>query len=246
MLKILVVPAVFTLAAVAPPPLAACSIAGCLDNGVELRSNFVVRVTHEDKPLPGVSVQVTAHGIQVFPAKTEEDGAVHISSLPAGEYWLNAELLGISAGYTCFHVNSHASRKARKKLKFVWGDMPYATRQIAGRLQISELGKEGTLVWRVQHRIDVPIRSASLILRSPVNGDSYRTASDSDGHFSFAEIPTGIYVLHIEGGSTPSGESFGPDDFVLRLAASAKSKKLVLTPNVGGGSCAGWSLTQGL
>jgi hypothetical protein len=246
MLKILVIPAVLTFAAVAPPSLVACSMAGCPGNGVELRSNFVVRVIHEDKPLPGVSVQITRHGVQVFSGRTEADGAVHISSLPAGDYWLNAELLGISAAYTCFHVNSHATRKARKKLKFEWGDMPYATRQIAGRLQISELGKEGTLVWRVQHRIDAPIRNASLILRSPINEAVYRTASDSDGDFSFAEIPAGIYVLHIEGGAPPSGEVFGSDDFVLRLAASAKSKKLILTPNVGGGSCGGWSITQSL
>ena len=171
---------------------------------------------------------------------------MRISGLPAGDYWLSAELLGVSAAYTCFHVNSHASRKARKKLKFEWGDMPYATPQIAGRLQISELGKEGTLVWRLQHRLDVPIRNASLILRSPVNEAAYRTASDIDGDFSFGEIPAGIYVVHIEGGTTPSGETFGSDDFVLQLSASSKSGKLVLTPNVGGGSRGGWSITQGL
>ncbi len=245
MFKILVIHAVLALAAVTPPSLVACSMAGCLGDGAELRSNFVVRIIHENKPLPGVTVLITNHGVQVFSGRTEADGAVHISSLPAGDYWLNAELLGISAAYTCFHVNSHASRKAKKKLKFKWGDMPYATRQIAGRLQISELGKEGTLVWRVQHRIDAPIRNASLILRSPINETAYRTSSDSDGDFSFADIPAGIYVLHIEGGTTPSGEAFGPDDFVLQLAASAKAKKLVLTPNVGGGSCGGWSLAQG-
>src|SRR5690349_5317953 len=115
MLRILVIHAVLALAAVTPPSLVACSKVGCPGDGAELRSNFVVRIIHEDKPLSGVTVLITNHGVQVFSGRTEADGAVHISSLPAGDYWLNAELLGISAAYTCFHVNPHASRKAKKK-----------------------------------------------------------------------------------------------------------------------------------
>jgi len=226
-----------------PGSAAACSMAGCLNDGTELRSNVVIIVTHQGKPLPGVTTQMTRSGVQVFFGKTEADGSVHISNLAVGEYWLSVELLGISAAHTCFHVSPHASRKAQKKLKFEWGDMPTATRQIGGRLQTSELGKEGSFVWRVQHRVDVPIRNASLILHSPVSGAIYRAVSDSDGGFSFAEIPAGTYVLHVEGGATPDGDVFGPDDFVLQLTSSAKSEGLVLTPNVGGGSCGGWSLT---
>jgi len=58
MFKFFVLPAVLTLAAVAPPQLVACSLAGCLGNGVELRSSFIVKITHGDKPLAGVSVQI--------------------------------------------------------------------------------------------------------------------------------------------------------------------------------------------
>jgi hypothetical protein len=231
------------LAMALPGSAAACSVAGCPNDGTELRSNVVAIVTHQGKPLSGVTIQMTRRGVQVFFGKTEPDGSVHISNLTVGEYWLSAELLGISAAHTCFHVSPHASRKAKKKLKFEWGDMPTATRQIAGRAQISELGKQGSLVWRVQHRLNVPIRNASLILQSPVSDAIYRAVSDRDGGFSFAEIPSGIYVLHVKGGATPDGDVFGPDDFVLQLSPSAKSEGLVLTPNVGGGSCGGWSLT---
>ena len=45
--------------------------------------------------------------------------------------------------------------------------MPIGTRQIAGRLQVSQLGKGGTLVWNVTHKIDAPISNAKLTLKSP-------------------------------------------------------------------------------
>jgi hypothetical protein len=241
-LKALLTFAPLVLALVLPGSSAACSLAGCSGNGVELRPNVIVKVTHQDKPLSGVTVLVTGMGTQVFLGRTEADGTVRISNVPAGDYWLQAELLGIYAAYTCFHVSPRPSRKAQKKLKFEWGDMPPATQQIAGRLQTRQLGKEGNLVERVRHPVDVPIRNASLILRSPINDAVYRAASDQDGKFTFAEIPPGVYILHVEGGATPDGETFGADDQLLRLATSAKSKALVLTPNVGGGSCGGWSL----
>jgi hypothetical protein len=244
-LKPLLIFAPLVLALELPGTSLACSLAGCLGNGAELRQNVVIKVIHQDKPLSGVTVQITGRGVQVFSAKTEADGTVHVSNLPPGEYWLDAELLGISAVYTCFHVSEHASSKAKKKLKFEWGDMPPATQQIAGRLQIRQLAKEGTLVERLRHRVDAPISNANLILRSPINDAVYKTASDQDGKFLFAEIPPGVYVLHVEGGATPDGDTFGADDELLRLAASAKFTKLVLTPNEGGGSCGGWSLALG-
>ena len=36
----------------------ACSVVSCVDNGIELHQNFRVRVTHDDRPLAGVSVQI--------------------------------------------------------------------------------------------------------------------------------------------------------------------------------------------
>ena len=120
--------------------------------------------------------------------------------------------------------------------------MPIGTRQIAGRLQVSQLGKGGTLVWNVTHKIDAPISNAKLTLKSPRNDAEYSTVSDSDGRFAFREIPNGVYVLQIEGGATSEGDIFGPDSILLSLGAYAKLDTLVMTPNVGGGSCGGWSL----
>ena len=120
--------------------------------------------------------------------------------------------------------------------------MPIGTRQAAGRLQIQQLGKGGTLVWNVRHKIDAPISNAKLTLKSTSGGAEYGTESDSDGRFAFREIPNGVYVLQIEGGATREGDTFGPDSFLLELSPSAKLDALVLSPSVGGGSCGGWSL----
>jgi Carboxypeptidase regulatory-like domain len=240
-LKALVLVAALFLAAAFPHSLAACSMAGCPGNGIEVRPDFFIRITHQDKPLPGVTVEITGNGAK-NELRTGADGKVSISNLSPGDYWLSAELLGISAAYTCFHVSQHASRRARKTLKFEWGDMPVGTRQIAGTLQIQQLGKGGTLVWNVTHKVDAPISNAKLTLKSPRGGAEYNTESDSAGHFSFREIPNGIYVLQIEGGATPEGDTFGPDSFLLELSPSAKLDALVMSPSVGGGSCGGWSL----
>ncbi len=224
-----------------PGSLVACSAAGCPGNGTEVRPDFAVRITHQDKPLSGVTVEITGNGTK-NELRSGADGRIYISKLSPGDYWLSAELLGISAAYTCFHVSPHASKKARKTLKFEWGDSPIGTRQIAGRLQVSQLGKGGTLVWKVRRKIDAPISNAKLTLKSPRSDAEYSTVSDSDGRFAFREIPNGIYVLQIEGGATQDGDTFGPDSFLLQLSPSAKLDALVMTPSVGGGSCGGWSL----
>jgi hypothetical protein len=240
-LKALVIVAALVSVATFPRSLVACSAAGCLNNGIEVRPDFVVRITHQDKPLSGVTVEIIGNGTK-NELGSGADGRVYVSKLSSGDYWLSAEFLGISAAYTCFHVSPHASRKARKTLKFEWGDMPIGTRQIAGRLQVTQLGKGGTLIWNVTHKIDAPISNAKLTLKSPSNDAEYSTVSDSDGHFAFREIPNGVYVLQIEAGATSGGDVFGPDSILLRLGAAAKLDTLVMTPNVGGGSCGGWSV----
>ncbi|MGC1617133.1 MAG: carboxypeptidase regulatory-like domain-containing protein [Candidatus Acidiferrum sp.] len=240
-MKALAIVAALGLVAAFARSSAACSVAGCPGDGIEVRPDFVVRITHQDKPLFGVTVEISGNGTK-NELRTGADGKVYISKLPSGDYWLSAELLGISAAYTCFHVSQHASRKARKALRFEWGESPIGTRQVAGRLQISQLGKGGTLVWNVTHKIDAPISNAKLTLKSPSNEAEYSTVSDRDGRFAFREIPNGVYVLQIQGGATQEGDTFGPDSLLLRLSPSAKLDTLVMTPNVGGGSCGGWSL----
>lgn len=239
--KAFVIVGALLLAATFPRSLVACSLAGCPGNGIEVRPDFIVLITYQDKPLSAVTVEITGNGAK-SELRTGEDGRISISKLSSGNYWLSAQFLGISAVHTCFHVSVRPSRKARNKLRFEWGDMPVATRQIAGILQVERMGKGGTLVWNATHKVEAPISNAKLTLKSARSDAKYNTISDSDGRFAFREIPSGIYVLQIEDGAAQEEDTFGPDSFLLRLSHSAKLDALVLTPSLGGGSCGGWSL----
>src|SRR5277367_6382265 len=99
----------------------ACSMAGCLGEGVETRSNFVVAISHGGKPLTGVAIQISGNGKQ-FTVFTTSDGKARIDDLPAGLYWLDAQFLGIGAAYDCFHVADRPTNKAKRRLAYTWGD----------------------------------------------------------------------------------------------------------------------------
>jgi len=238
--------AILTLLTI-PASTVACSLVGCADRGVELRKNFIVTVTHQDKPLPGVSVQITGNsevpGHQSFSELTGVDGTAHFASLPPGDHWIEADLLGIEAAYECFHINSFASKKAKKNRRYEWGDMAPAIRQAVGRLVDSQPGNGGNPLENLLHRVDVPIAGARLELRQPFMGTAYATVSDANGHFAFDRVPEGTYVLHIEAGAAPGGRSFDSTDLLIQLNITAKQGALLLARReAGGGSCGGTSL----
>ena len=163
-------------------------------------------------------------------------------SLPPGGYWLEANLLGISAAYQCFHVNQQSSRIAKRNLTYDWGDEAPATLRIAGKLIDSQPEIGGNPLWNILHRIDVPNSGASLKLRNPTTGEVDTTTSGSDGQFTFDPIPDGTYVLHIEGGSA-GDRRYDSTDLLIAIAPSARRNSLLLTRrDAGGGSCGGTSL----
>jgi hypothetical protein len=100
----------------------ACSEVACLNNGFETHRDFTVTVLHSDRPLAGVSVEINTNDGSVqtrrFFSMTDSQGKVHVTSLTPGQYWLKAELLGISAAYQCFHIGNTPSRRAKRKLKY--------------------------------------------------------------------------------------------------------------------------------
>jgi Carboxypeptidase regulatory-like domain len=226
-------------------------MASCSGNGVEMRGAFIVKVTHNSRRLPGVSVVVTTfgqgeNGNKLFSGITSSDGTVRIL-LPAGTYWLDAKLLGITAGTQCFHISDHASRKAKRKIEYEWGDEVPATRRMAGILIDSRPADSyGSRLENFLHTVDVPIGGAKLKLQNPLTGAVYTAVSDSDGNFSFNGIPGGVYVLHVMAGTTSGGHEYEATDVLIRLSDTAKSGAFqVVWSQPGYGSCGGASLEFG-
>jgi hypothetical protein len=217
----------------------ACSLASCSDRGVEMRSNFAVRIKFDGKPLAGVTIKATSAGSERFTGVTLADGTIRIN-LPPGDYWLSAELLGISAADQCFHVAEQPSRKAKRKLTFVWGDYADATKRIAGRLIDSQPGTGSNHLWNLAHRTDIPIAGATLKLQNPITGEVYSTKSAIDGNFAFETVPYGTYVLHIAGEGAGLARDYDATDLLIELNPTANRNVLLLTRrNAGGGSCGG-------
>jgi len=219
-------------------PSNACSLASCLNDGVEANQYFTVMLKHDGKPLAGALVQITREGKEDFSGLTSADGKVRLN-LSAGHYWLKAELLGVSAAYECFHINQQSSRSAKRKFTYEWGDSAPATRRIGGKLVDSQPRKDGTPLWNLLHRTDVAISGASLKLQDPVIGTVYTTMSDSTGAFVFDSVPPATYVLHIEGGAA-GDRGYDATDMLIELSPKASRDELVLTRrDAGGGSCGG-------
>lgn len=205
-----------------------------------MRSQFAVKITHEGKPLAGVTVKVTNSDSDRFVGLTVADGIVRIANLPPGDYWFDAELLGITASYQCFHVSEQASRKAKRKVTFEWGNYATATRRVAGRLIDSQPGKGGNPIWNLTHRTETPIVGATLKLQNPLTGEIYSTASTVDGNFAFETIPNGTYVLHIAGEVAGRARDYDATDLLIKLSPRADRNALFLSRrDAGGGSCGG-------
>jgi hypothetical protein len=221
---------------------AACSLAGCLNDGDEMRPSFTITVTHDDRPLAGVSFHIVGKGAEQFSGITDDRGTIHVQELAPGLYWLSGDLLGTGVVHTCFHVSAKPSKTAKSKLPYAWGDEAPATSRIAGILVDSQPGKGGTPIWNLVHRMDVPVASAELRLQDPITHAVYTTRSDQQGKFSFEALPSGTYVLHIEGGS--AGErAYDATDETIKLASSANFDWLLFkTSEAAGGSCGGTEL----
>jgi Carboxypeptidase regulatory-like domain len=230
-----------------PISSSACSMSGCSPSETELRSNFAIRISHDNKPLPAVTVKLARSDgtrvVELLSQETDAGGILRITKLPPGNYWLHAELLGISAGERCFHVAATSSWKARKQINFEWGDEASATREAAGKLVHTQVGHGDSPLWNITHPAQVPISNARLSLRAPQSDASFSTASDEDGHFTFGEIPDGLYVLRVEASATANGGSIEPVNLLFRLSRSASRRRLFVDEaDPIGGSCGGWSI----
>ena len=244
-MRLLQIVAVLGLLLAASTPSSACSVAGCPGNGVEMRRTFVVDITYGGKPLPGVAVKVRGLGAEknaneLFSSVTARNGKVSVGELPPGNYWLDTDFLGISAGSQCFHLAPSSSHSAKKRIAYEWGDSAEGFRRMAGRLVDSQPGHGSSPIMNQIHRVDVPIVHAKMKLQNPITAAVYSTESDAEGHFTFDHVPPGTYVLHVEGGTVTDGRDYESTDVLVALSDKAKWGTLLLSRrDGGGGSCGG-------
>lgn len=90
------------------------------------------------------------------------------ADLMPGDYWVTADFLGISAGSQCFHVSTVVSVAAKNSIRYTWGDYPnVTTRRVSGTILDSQPSADGTPIWRLTHRVTVPIMGAQVTLLNP-------------------------------------------------------------------------------
>lgn len=225
-----------------PSTSLACSAVACINSGPEFRPNFEVAIKHDGRPLRGATVEIISNAegnlSTRFSGVTTSNGVVRVRGLPPGEYWLNAELMGVTAAYHCFHIAQRPSRIAKRRVTYEWGDYALATRQVTGRLIDSQPGTGESPLWNLIHRRNLPIVGATLKLQDPFTGRVFISTSDMDGAFGFDTIPDGLYVLRVEGGR--SNREFESADKLIRVSPKAKGNRLTLTKrDAGGGDCGG-------
>jgi hypothetical protein len=128
-------------------------------------------------------------------------------------------------------------------MDYDWGDLAPAVSQIIGRVVDSQPGKSEKPLWNLLHRVNVPIRGASLKLQSPVTGAVYETRSHAKSDFSFIGVPNGVYVLHVDWETSGAGKSYGQADLLVRKADGSKANSIaVVRRDASGGSCEGIGL----
>jgi hypothetical protein len=225
-------------------PAVACSVMSCpVNGGIEVRREFVVMVTHYGRPMPGAKVEVTTASERslTFSGVTGSDGGLRVVGVPAGDYWLNIELLGINAAYQCFHIaQSKPSRNAKAELKYEWGDNPApAMRRVSGRMEDSQPATGGTPLWNISHYVTMPIIGASLQLQNAITREVFTAVSDDEGAFMFDPVPNGTYVLHIDGRTT--GRTYDPTDLLVKISRDATTTAVVFK-RVGPSNCGDISL----
>lgn len=221
----------------------ACSDVACIGRGLEMRRNFIVAIVNDKRPLEGVTVEVTRYVDgqpgRVFSTLTNVKGKARVVGLPPGDYWLKAQLLGITATYHCFHVDSAPSRRAKGNVKYQWGTWASPTTRVAGTLMDCQPAKGNNPVLNLVQCTPIPVVAARFKLTNPMTGAAFTTFSNGNGSFAFASMPSGKYVLHVEGGKALVRD-YDEADLLIKVASNAKWNTLSLTRReAGAGSCGG-------
>lgn len=206
-----------------------CTEAACLGGGVEVQSNFVVAITYRDRALAGVKVEVTSGSRQSAKmwssGRTNGQGLAHITALPAGEYWIATDFLGVSAGEYCFHIPSKPEH-AISRLDFDWGEWAIAAKAIAGNLTVYRPGPGANGIQKLLHQTKQTAADIPMTLTNIKTSETYQFTSGSDGSFAFPSALAGTYVLHIGSSESVQQNGIGESYEVVELSTDGNRNYL--------------------
>jgi hypothetical protein len=189
-------------------PLLLCAVqaaSGCELRSLELRKvspDLTVVVTHRDKPIQGIEVQVVPKKSidPVFTAITDEHGTVLIRGLIVGQYYLTASHEDFEAGKEWIEVVAVPDSQTQRRLDFQWADWSYETSRVAGTLTGLIAGNTGNKLMDIVRPVKTFYPGVDMMLKGAFSGEQFHSISDSAGGFMFGDVPDGIYVLTIAGG----------------------------------------------
>ena len=215
----------------------------------QVPSNITVKVTHLGKAIAGIGVEIIpqAEGSSpVFSAVTDKNGAVQITGLMVGKYYLIASHLGFEAGREWIEVVSEADAKTVQRFDFQWADDAWQTRSVAGSLGGMIPGDTGNKITDLARPRETAYPGVAVILKSAFSDAEYHTSSDSTGSFVMGPAPDGIYVLTIAGGMTSVNGVAEETTHVLDLRQTVPqtSLRLLLSPGVVGCYGVGFKLAE--
>jgi hypothetical protein len=206
----------------------------CSLSSMELRqvsSDLSILITHKDKPIAGIQVQVVPYGKQaepLFTALSDERGTVQIRGLAVGTYYLIASHLGFVAGKEWIEVVATPDEKTLRRFEFQWADYSYEVRQVEGTLTGFVLGDTGNKLMDLVHQKEVPHARVDLRVQDAFSDEKHQTTSDSNGFFAIGPLPSGTYLLTISGGAKTVGGVADETRLIVDLIPSAKLQGLRL------------------
>lgn len=207
----------------------ACSYT-CGPDAPVVRGDFTVIVKHAGAGLAGAGITIDAQGpgqSKGLSGVTNEEGVLAIRRLRPGTYWINANRLGVNAGFGCFRV-ARSPFVRRATIEIAWGEGAVEVQQLAGQLiGLRPDPARSPLAEYLKHRIErQPIVNAAVTLSSVTVGVVATVTSDESGHFTFPPQLVGTFVMRVAGGE--SGERYEATHLVVKVTAGASRQTLVL------------------
>lgn len=209
---------------------------GCSVQSLQLKKvapDFDVYITHQDKPIAGIKVEIVSKDTPNKPTLEElsdDHGRVHVFGLARGEYYLTASHLDFEAGKEWIEVVDAATVEIKTitRFDFQWAYGSYETSSVAGTLSGLVPGNTGNKLKDIINPVSVFYPGVEITLKNAFSDESYRVVSDSSGSFVFGTVKSGIYLLTIAGGEKSVSGVASDTNLILDVLPSSKRELLQL------------------